>query len=182
MVANMAPRNQYTGTSVTSPGTAAQVRARRGRGTGEDPPARPGPRGCGWVRRCAANSSVPITHSTIAAPTPAAGYTAVASSVTNAGPTTKMNSSATDSSEKAVCRRPVPASSTLHRARTIDPTDGMVAPARAPDTTTAASGAPISASVMKTTVAAPNTATCGRSTRRWPNRSMSLAICGAPSA
>ena len=91
-------------------------------------------------------------------------------------------SSATDSSEKAVCRRPVPASSTLHRARTIDPTDGMVAPARAPGTTTAASGAPISASVMKTTVAAPNTATCGRSTRRWPNRSMSLAICGAPSA
>ena len=106
----------------------------------------------------------------------------MASSATNAGPTTKMISSTTDSSEKAVCRRPVPASRTLHRARTIDPIDGMVAPASAPSTMTAASGARISASVMKARVATPNTTACGRSTRRWPNLSLSLANCGAPSA
>src|ERR1700733_5141036 len=75
-----------------------------------DPPARRGTAlaSGGSVRRCAANSSVPATHATMATPTPAAGYTSVASSVTTAGPITKIVSSATDSSENAVGSRGEP--------------------------------------------------------------------------
>jgi len=47
------------------------------------------------VARCAVNHSVPSTHSRAATPTPEAGKTSVASSVTPAGPTTKHSSSAT---------------------------------------------------------------------------------------
>jgi hypothetical protein len=88
----------------------------------------------------------------------------------------KMISSATDSSENAVCSRTVPASSALHRALTIGPMEGMVAPASRLETTTTASGARTSASTISAAVAAANTITCGRSTRRCPWN------CGAPAA
>ena len=72
--------------------------------------------------------------------TPAAGCTWVARRVTAAGPTMKHSSSATDSIEKAVCSRGVPASSTDQRARAIGPSCGMVAPPTIPQTNSVQSG------------------------------------------
>jgi hypothetical protein len=54
-----------------------------------------------------------------------------------------MTSSATDSSENAACSSGEPASSALHRARTMEPTDGVAAPATTPVTSSAQVGARI---------------------------------------
>lgn len=90
----------------------------------------------------------------------------MASSVTAAGPMTKHNSSATDSNENAACSRGDPASRTLHRARTMVPSDGMVAPATAPETKKAQVGACISTATISAAVATVNTVSTGSSTRR----------------
>jgi len=134
------------------------------------------------VSRCAANHSVPARQSSAAVPTPAAGRTSVASSVTAAGPITKHSSSATDSRENAVCSRGEPASRALHRARTIEPSEGMVAPATVPGGNSAQSGAcSCTAAISPATLIAKMT-TSGMSTRRWPRESASRAICGAQAA
>ena len=90
----------------------------------------------------------------------------MASSVTAAGPMTKHSSSATDSKENAACSRGEPASRTLHRARTMVPSDGMVAPATAPETKNAQVGACSSTVTIRAEVAMVNTASNGSSTRR----------------
>jgi hypothetical protein len=115
-------------------------------------------------------------------PRPAAGYTSVASSVTAAGPTTKHSSSATDSKENAACSRGEPASSTLHRARTIEPSDGMVPPATAPGMNSTQLGACSTTAAMSPATLSVKTATSGISTRCWPRESASRANCGAQTA
>jgi hypothetical protein len=90
----------------------------------------------------------------------------VASSVTAAGPTMKHNSSATDSKENAVCSPGEPASRALHRARTMVPSDGMVAPAIAPATKNAQVASRSSTAAISAAVAMANTASSGSSTRR----------------
>jgi hypothetical protein len=118
----------------------------------------------------------------MATATPAAGYTSVASSVTTAGPITKIVSSATDSSENAVCSSGESPSSALHRALTMEPIDGIDAPARPPVISSAHSGACSSAQPMSASVQAAKNAASGTSTRRCPSRSASLAACGAQTA
>ena len=90
----------------------------------------------------------------------------MASSVTAAGPMTKHSSSATDSKENAACSRGEPASRALHRARTMVPSDGMVAPAIAPGTKNAQVGSCSSTATISAAVATENTASSGSSTRR----------------
>ncbi len=136
----------------------------------------------GSVLRCAANHSVPARHRTAAVPTPAAGNTSVASRVTAAGPTTKQNSSATDSKENAACSRGEPASRTLHRARTKVPSEGMVAPAIAPGMKNAQVGSRNCTVTIRAEVAAAKTASSGSSTRRWPVASTSRASRGEENA
>jgi hypothetical protein len=70
----------------------------------------------------------------------------------------------------------------LHRARTIEPSDGMVAPVTAPGTNHAHTGAPSDTVTMSSTTDTANTAARGSSTRRWPSRSASRADCGATKA
>ncbi len=82
----------------------------------------------GSVDRWDANHSDPSRAHNAAHATPAAGCTWVASTVTAAGPITKHTSSATDSTENAVCSRGDPASRADQRARAIGPVCGMVAP------------------------------------------------------
>jgi hypothetical protein len=125
---------------------------------------------------------VPSAASAVAVITPAAGCTSVASTVTTAGPTTKQTSSTTDSSAYAVPRAGSLPSSALHRARTIEPSDGMDPPATKAAASTAASGARSSAQATNTAVAVVNTAVDGRSTRRWPYRSASRASGGEHTA
>ena len=157
---NIAPSSRYTGASTTRPG-AATPRTRSLRRTG--PAARAT---AGSVLRSATNHRVPPRHSRAATPTPAAGNTSVASRVTAAGPMTKHSSSATDSNENAACSRGEPASRTLHRARTIVPSDGMVAPATAPETKKAQVGACSSTVTIRAAVATVNTVSTGSRTRR----------------
>lgn len=108
--------------------------------------------------------------------------TSVASTVTTAGPMTKIVSSRTDSSENAVCSSGESPSSALQRARTIEPSDGMDAPASPPVASIVHNGARNSAQMMSSTVAAAKKTASGLSTWRCPNRSASLAACGAQSA
>ena len=132
--------------------------------------------------RSAANQSVPATHSNAETPTPAAGNTSVASSVTAAGPTTKHSSSATDSKENAACSRGVPASRTLHRTRTMAPRDGMDPPAMAPGAKNTQVGAFSSTAAISAAVAVANTASSTSSTGRWPRESASRATSGEENA
>ena len=118
----------------------------------------------GSVWRCAANRSVPVTDSTTHNTTPAGG-SAVASTVTSAGPTTKIISSTTDSSANAECSAGEPSSSALQRARTIDPSEGIEDPAAQPEIIRTQVGRRSSAQVTNTTLLTANTATSGRSTR-----------------
>ncbi len=106
----------------------------------------------------------------------------MASSVTAAGPITKHSSSATDSNANAACKLGEPASRTLHRARTMVPSDGMAAPAIAPGTKYTQAGRPASTAAIRATVATANTASSGSSTRRWPLVSTSRAIRGEQTA
>src|ERR1022692_2125982 len=82
----------------------------------------------------------------------------------------------------AVCSCGESPSRALHRARTIEPSDGIDAPATAPDSSSAHSGARITAQPMKMIVLSAKNPASGLSTRCWPNRSASLAACGAPTA
>jgi hypothetical protein len=134
----------------------------------------------GSVDRCAANHSDPPTAHRAAHVTPAAGCTWVASRVTAAGPITKHNSSATDSTENAVCSRGGdPASRADQRARAIGPVCGMVAPPVMPHRNSVQSGArSVTASTRPATDRAKVTHT-GTSTRCWPSRSVSRPSCGA---
>ena len=118
----------------------------------------------------------------MASASPAAGYTSVASTVTITGPTTKIISSLTDSKANAVCSRGESPSSALQRARTIEPSEGIDAPAATPDSTSAHTGARNSAQPMKMIVLSAKIRASGLSTRCWPNRSASLAACGAQTA
>ncbi len=106
----------------------------------------------------------------------------MASTVTAAGPSTNTSSSATDSNEKAVCRRGEPASRTLHRVRTIEPSDGMVAPAAVAGMNRTQAGARSWAAATRAAVLTPNAMASGRSTARWPCRSDSRASWGAQNA
>ncbi|HTX28683.1 MAG TPA: hypothetical protein VME19_16865 [Streptosporangiaceae bacterium] len=90
----------------------------------------------------------------------------MASSVTAAGPTMKHISSATDSKENAACSRGEPASKTLHRTRTMAPSEGMVPPARAPGAKNTQVGARASTAAIRAAVATVNTASSTSSTRR----------------
>ena len=139
-------------------------------------------RTAGSVVRCAANHRLPPTHNTAAAVTPAAGCTWVASRVTRAGPSTKHTSSATDSRENAVCSRGDPASSTLHRARAIGPSAGIVAPPSAPRTNSAQSGACSCTATTSPATEAAKTRHRGISTRCWPWRSTRRPSCGEQTA
>ena len=95
---------------------------------------------------------------------------------------TKIVSSSTDSSENAACSSAEPLSSTLQRARTIEPSDGIDAPATAPVTSRVHTGARNSAQQMSATVLAAKKITSGRSTRPCPNRSASRATWGEQTA
>src|SRR6185437_14485336 len=186
---NIAPRNKYIGTSTTRPGAARRLRrpARRirpGEEPGEDPdedsddaevPATTG----GSVDRCDANHSDPSSAHKAAVPTPAAGCNWVASTVTAAGPSTKHTSSATDSSENAVCSRGDPASRTDQRARAIGPVCGMVAPPVIPHRNSVQSGACSVTAADRPATARAKVMHTGISTRCWPIRSVSRPNCGA---
>src|SRR5690242_11846801 len=186
---NIAPRNRYIGTSTTRPGAARCRRraARRsgpgpgpGPGPGADPDAPEGPTTTGGsVDRCDANHSDPSSAHKAADPTPAAGCTWVASTVTAAGPTTKHTSSATDSSENAVCSRGDPASRTDQRARAIGPVCGMVAPPVMPHRNNVQSGACSVTAADRPATARAKVMHTGISTRCWPIRSVSRPNCGA---
>ena len=133
----------------------------------------------GSVDRCAANHSDPRSAHRAAQVTPAAGCTWVASRVTAAGPITKHSSSATDSSENAVCSRGDPASRTDQRARAIGPVCGMAAPPAMPHRNSVQTGArSVTAAASPATDRAKVTHT-GMSTRCWPSRSVSRPSCGA---
>src|ERR1700730_1008221 len=151
-VTNIAPRNRYTGTSTARPGAAnreLRTRAAGDRHPGADPGAEAGAgTGAGArvttggsVDRCEANHSDPPRAHRAAHVTPGAGCTWVASKVTAAGPTTKHSSSATDSTENAVCSRGDPARRTDQRARAIGPVCGIVAPPAMPQRNSVQSGA-----------------------------------------
>ena len=62
------------------------------------------------------------------------------------------------------------------------PSDGMAAPAIAPGANQAQAGRPASTAATSAAVAAVNTASSGRSTRRWPRESTSRPICGEVNA
>src|SRR5208282_3418897 len=95
---------------------------------------------------------------------------------------TKIISSATDSSANAVCSSGESPSSALQRARTMELSDGMDAPASPPVISRAQKGARVSAQPMSAATAAAKNTASGRSTRRCPNRSASRAACGAQAA
>lgn len=171
------------GTSTTSPGAAARARrAGPSSAAGADTADTADTAATGSVARCAASHSVPVSASTAATPTPEAGCTSVASRVTAPGPMMKHSSSATDSNENAVCSRDVPESSVLHRALTIVPSDGMVAPEIAPGRKKAQVGALSSTARISPAVDSTNTRTSGCSTQRWPCPSASRATLGATNA
>src|SRR5579859_1809640 len=174
---NIAPSSRYSGKSTNSPGAAAP------RCPAVCSTRRPGVRTTtGSVRRSAANHNVPARHSSAATPTPAAGNTWVASSVTAAGPTMKHSSSATDSKEKAACSRGVPASRALHRTRTMAPSDVMDPPAMAPGAKKTQVGAFSRTAAIRAAVEVVNTASSTSSTGRWPRASASRAINGEENA
>src|SRR6266566_194093 len=181
IAASIAPKNRNTGASVTRPRAGSRRPRARRPGPGTGPAGWAGWSG-GSVARCAANSSVPARHVAAATARPEAGYTSVANRVTSTGPATKITSSATDSSENAACSRDEPASSALHRARTIEPSCGVAAPATPLAATSAQAGARACAPAMSAAVAAANTSISGRSTARWPARSASRATSGDTSA
>ena len=81
-----------------------------------------------------------------------------------------------------MCSRGEPASSALHRARTIGPSTGMLAPARMPGRNSTQSGAPSCTASTSPVTASANTTHSGISTRRWPSLSTRRASCGAHSA
>jgi hypothetical protein len=155
---NIAPSSKYTGASTTRPGAGAPW-PRRFRGLASRTIS-------GSVARWATNHNVPPRHNNAATPMPAAGNTSVASSVTAAGPTMKHSSSATDSKENAACSRGVPASSALHRDRTMVPSAGMVAPAIAPGAKNAQVGSFSSTVAIRVAVATANTVSRGSRIRR----------------
>jgi hypothetical protein len=95
---------------------------------------------------------------------------------------TKITSSVTDSSENAECSSGESPSSALHRARTMEPSVGMDAPASPPESSSAHVGARHCAQPISATVAAAKNAAWGRSTRACPNRSASRAAWGAQAA
>lgn len=110
------------------------------------------------------------------------------SAVASTGPTTKVNSSVTDSKAAAVAisgeaGRPGAAPSrAAQRARTIGPICGMDAPVGTAARKRAHSGASARASAVRPPTETACMRTPGRSTARWPNRSASLPLCGANSA
>lgn len=91
-------------------------------------PVADGACGLGWVARWAAKSRPPSSVSVASVARPAAGWTPVHSAVARTGPTTKVNSSVTDSKAAAVGSRGEPSSLAAQRARTIGPTCGTEAP------------------------------------------------------
>jgi hypothetical protein len=94
----------------------------------------------------------------------------------------KHTSSATDSSENAVCSLGESASSALHRARAIGPSVGIVAPPTMPVTKSAQSGARTCTATISPVTLATKTVTIGIKTLRCPRVSTSRAICGAQAA
>jgi len=115
-------------------------------------------------------------------PTPAAGYSWVASTATAAGPMTKHSSSATDSTENAVCSRGDPASRADQRARAIGPVCGMAAPPAMPQANSVQSGARSATAAESPATDSAKVTHTGMSTRCWPSRSTSRPSCGAHAA
>ena len=76
----------------------------------------------------------------------------------------------------------MPASSRLHRERTIGPREGMVARLSPPVTASAHTGVRLSAQAASAAVAAANSSTCGLSTVACPYRSASRAATGVTAA
>ncbi len=171
------PRNEPA--SSRTPGEA-RADARRAPGT------------CGWragaVRRWAAKARPPTTVSAASAISPAAGATVVAMAVASTGPTTKVNSSVTDSKAKAVfsfcgeASGESPDSLATQRDRTIAPICGTLAPAGAAARNSVQTGACPRASAISAPTDRACTATLGTSTAACPNRSASRPVCGPTKA
>ena len=89
----------------------------------------------------------------IAVRKPTGGDTAVARKVTSGGPVTNTTSSTTDSKANAVCRCTGSSSTPAHRARTIEPMLGPLAPVRAARTSQVQIGVPSSTATTKPTPA-----------------------------
>ena len=113
---------------------------------------------------------------------PAYGLIAVASTVTRAGPVTKITSSATDSKAKAVFSFAEPPYRRDQRARTIEPRESEVAPTSRPEAYRVHCGRPRRALSMSATSATALSAAKGMITRLWPNRSTRRPDRGAATA
>ena len=180
---NIAPMNRYTGISTTRPGAASRARLaglsgrrrrRRWRSVDGDDRRLGRP-----LRR---EPQRPRQSAQGGGATPAAGYSWVASRVTAAGPITKHSSSATDSTENAVCSRGDPASRADQRARAIGPVCGMVAPPAMPQANSVQSGARSATAADSPATDSAKVTHTGMSTRCWPSRSASRPSCGAHTA
>jgi hypothetical protein len=136
----------------------------------------------GSLRRWLVRPSTPATLSAAVTSTPATGVNPAASTTASTGPMMKISSSAMPSSENAASSRLVPASSWLHRERTVGPREGMVARLSPPVTNSAHTGARSMAQTASAAVTAAKTITCGRSTRACPYRSASRAATGVATA
>lgn len=136
----------------------------------------------GWERRCAANSSPPTRVSEASATRPAAGVTAVHRAVASSGPTTKVNSSVTDSNAAAVDISGDFLSVALQRARTMGPICGTVAPVGTATANRVHRGAWARASAVRVRLDSVCSRVTGTSTARWPWRSVSRPARGALTA
>jgi hypothetical protein len=174
IAANTTPISRKIGIITSIAGLVSTPRARVPGGRG---------RGGGSVPRCAARARQPISVSAAAVPSPAAGWTAVASAVTISGPATKIDSSTTDSNENAACSRAgLSRSRCDHRARTQAPSEIWVSPAIAAAGKSVQTGSPSSENRISTVKLAALASTTGTSTRCCPYRSAKRALSGDPTA
>ncbi len=143
----------------------------------------------GAVRRWAAKARPPTRVSAASAISPVEGLTEVATAAARIGPTTKVNSSVTDSKAKAVltlaaeeAEAPSAVKVEIQRARTIAPICGTLAPAGAAARNRLQAGACPRASAISVPTEAACTRTDGTSTAAWLYRSASRPVCGPTSA
>jgi len=102
--------------------------------------------------------------------------------VTIGGATTKAASSATDSTEYAVCRSPGSDVAALQRERTAEPTSRTAAPARIASANQVQTGAPSSTAATSPSEAATRTGSDRASARRCPQRSITRDQSGPVTA
>lgn len=136
----------------------------------------------GCVPTCASRATPPTSPMPRPTTTPAAGCTSVASSVTTGGATTKAASSATDSTEYAVCRRAGSEVVALQRERTAEPMSITETPATTASANQVQTGAPSSTAATRPREAATSSGSDRASARRWPQRSMTRDQSGPAAA